>query len=170
MARPRRARGTARAAPPARPCYGLRMARASPIALLFAASVLTLGGCLAPTRDAIVDVRDAATDAPAPGVAVKVTTLNPQHVLRVSDYTRWLAGGPEDDEPIARTGDDGSRAVRIPTDRPFMLNLLLPGAIPESLHFREIGDPDAPFPASDWITVPVGVDQPRYAVRIRPKP
>lgn len=159
-----------RPAPRARPGYGLRMARPGPSAPLLAASVLTLSGCLAPTRDAIVEVRDAATDAPAPGVAVKVTTLNPQHVFRVSDYTRWLAGGPEDDEPMARTGDDGSRAVRIPTDRPFMLNLLLPGAIPESLHFREVGDPGGPFPPSDWIAVPVGVEPARYAVRIKPKP
>jgi hypothetical protein len=103
------------------------------------------------------------------GVGVKVTTLNPQHVFRVSDYMRWIAGGPEEDEPVALTGADGTLVVRAPTDRPFMLNLMLPGAIPESLAFREIGVDGGGFAATGWIGVPVGVDPAAYYVQVTPE-
>lgn len=157
----------------------MRSASPAVFACFFACLLGGLGGCLAPSQSLLVEVRQQAivhahhtgkTEelVGAEGVGVKVTTLNPQHVFRVGDYTRWLGGGPEDDQPPAVTGPEGTLVILAPTDRPFMLNLMLPGAVPESLPFRETGVDGGTFAPTGWIGLPVGVTPAQYFVRVTP--
>lgn len=135
------------------------------MALLLIAS--TLAGCGATAQQRLtVTVQDAASGAPTPEALVRVTTRNPQHAFRVSDYTRWLGGGPAADAPGVRTGADGQALVLAPLDRPFVVQFLLPGLVPETVFLRENGAGTAEFQPTGWIDLPPAPASPRWRVRI----
>ncbi len=116
-----------------------------------------LGGCAASRQELVVSVRDARTKAPAAGVSVRLTLLNPQHALRPADYRRWILGMEKDGPPVL-TNDAGRAVVRAPSDRPFLVTVMGPDLQPETWYLREFDSAagEGPFPATEWLAAPAG--------------
>lgn len=141
--------------------------------MLVGLTSLLLGGCGATDQQALIVTIEplaGASTSPEPsaqGIPVSVTTLNPQHALRVSDYTRWIGGGPAADGPAVLTDASGKARVLAPLDRPFLVQVLLPGLQPETVYLRENGADENDFVTTDWITLPVGIEADARGVPVR---
>lgn len=122
-------------------------------ALAASLSATLLTACGTPQAAVVAELRDAATGAPAAGVGISVTPLDPEHPLRISDYLRAdpVPG------PGARTGPDGAASIAVPVDHPFAVNVFVPGAGPLPIFFGPLPLPKDP---GDWVVVTDPAAQP----------
>ncbi|MGQ0627820.1 MAG: hypothetical protein ACT4PL_06935 [Phycisphaerales bacterium] len=134
------------------------MARgASQAAAALALSALALAGCVSSTNTPVmVDVRDAGTGAPVPGLRVVLSTPEPFHPLRFPDD--YLKSNRADRQAMT-TGVGGSVVFGVPGPGPVEFIFLCP--IPperagwglDSLCFDDL--PIAAGPV-DWVRLPRG--------------